>query len=106
MYAVIETGGKQYKVAEGDVVQVERLDAAVGTSVEIPAIRLFVSGDTVIADAQELAKVKVHGTVTGHPRGRKVHVFKIKRRKNYRRSRGHRQELTELRITRIETQQQ
>ena len=104
MYAVVETGGKQYKVAEGDVISVEKLEAPVGTSLEIPAVRLFVSSDTVIADAEQLNKVKVYGTVTAQKRGKKVRVFKMKRRKGYRRKKGHRQELTEIRITRIEMQ--
>ena len=104
MYAVVETGGKQYKVAEGDVISVERLETPVGTSLEIPAVKLFVSGDTVLTDQKDLSKVKVHGTVTAQKRGKKVIVFKMKRRKGYRRKKGHRQELTEIRITKIETQ--
>jgi large subunit ribosomal protein L21 len=102
MYAVVETGGKQYKVAEGDVISVEKLETPVGTSLEIPAVKLLVSADTVVTDKKKLEKVKVHGTVTAQTRGRKIRVFKMKRRKGYRRKKGHRQELTEIRITKIE----
>lgn len=105
MYAVIETGGKQYKVSEGDVVRVEKLKAAVGASLEIPVVRLFVKDDTLVTDAEELENVKVLGTVTAHKRGKKLRIFKMKRRKGYRRKKGHRQALTEILITRIETQQ-
>ena len=102
MYAVVETGGKQYRVAEGDVISVEKLQSPVGSSVEIPAVRLYVSGDTVITDEKRLKKVKVHGTVTGQKRDKKIRVFKMKRRKGYRRKKGHRQALTEVLITKIE----
>ena len=102
MYAVVETGGKQYRVAEGDVISVEKLESPVGASLEMPAVRLFVSGDTVVTDQNKLKKVKVHGTVTAQKRGRKIRVFKMKRRKGYRRQQGHRQALTEIRITKIE----
>ena len=103
MYAVIETGGKQYKVAEGDTITVEKLETPVGESVEIPAVRLVVDGDKVVTDKKRLDKVKVRGTVTARKRGKKILVFKMKRRKGYRRKRGHRQELTEVLITGIET---
>ena len=102
MYAVVETGGKQYKVAEGDVISVEKLETPVGTSLEIPAVKLFVSGDAVVTDHKQLKKVKVHGTVTAQKRGGKIRIFKMKRRKGYRRKKGHRQALTEIRITKIE----
>ena len=102
MYAVVETGGKQYKVGEGDVIAVEKLESPVGTSVEIPAVKLYVSGDTVITDKRQLKKVKVHGTVTAQERDKKIRIFKMKRRKGYRRKKGHRQPLTEILITKIE----
>lgn len=103
MYAVVETGGKQYKVAEGDVISVERLETPVGTDLEIPAVKLLVSGQKVVTNEKDLKKVKVHATVTAQTRGKKVSVFKMKRRKGYRRKKGHRQALTEIRITKIET---
>ena len=104
MYAIVETGGKQYKVAEGDVISVEKVQSAVGSAVEIPTVRLYVAGETVLTDNQDLSKVKVHGTVLGQKRGEKVRVFKKKRRKGYRRKKGHRQDLTEILITKIEVQ--
>ena len=104
MYAVIETGGKQYKVAEGDTIAVEKLESPIGESVEIPAIRLVVDGDKIVTDKKRLGKIKVLGTVTAHKRGTKIRVFKMKRRKGYRRTKGHRQALTEILITEIQTE--
>jgi large subunit ribosomal protein L21 len=65
---------------------------------------LYVNADTVVTNEKQLKKVKVHGTVTGQKRGKKIRVFKMKRRKGYRRKKGHRQALTEIRITKIEAQ--
>ena len=104
MYAVIETGGKQYKVVEGDTITVEKLETPVGASVEMPTVRLFVDGDTVVTDEKRLERVKVLGTVTAQKRGKKIHVFKMKRRKGYRRKKGHRQALTEILITGIKVE--
>jgi large subunit ribosomal protein L21 len=104
MYAVIETGGKQYKVAEGDTIAVEKLETPVGESVEIPAVRLVVDGDKVVTDKKRLDKFKVLGTVTAQKRAAKIRVFKMKRRKGYRRHAGHRQALTEILITGIRTE--
>ena len=101
MYAVIESGGKQYRVAPGDVIRVEKLDAAAGDSVTLDRV-LLVSDDTqtrvggpLVADASVVA------TVRGHGRGEKIRIFKLRRRKNYRRSAGHRQSYTELEITSV-----
>jgi len=104
MYAIVETGGKQYRVAEGDVISVEKLDSPVGSSVELPDVRLYTADDTTVIDKKKLEKVKVHGTVLAQKRGDKVRVFKMKRRKGYRRKKGHRQYLTEILITKIEVQ--
>ena len=104
MYAVIETGGKQYKVAQGDTITVEKLETPVGESVEIPGVRLVVDSDKIVTDKKRLDKVKVRGTVTAQKRGKKIRVFKMKRRKGYRRHKGHRQALTDILITGIETQ--
>ncbi len=101
MYAVIETGGKQYRVAPGDVIRVERLDAQAGEALDLDRVLLVRDeddvriGDPVLADARVTAKVK------GHGRGDKVRIFKMRRRKNYRLTRGHRQDYTELEITGI-----
>ncbi len=102
MYAVVTTGGKQIKVAEGDVVRVEKLEAGVGDVVELEDVRLLGKDDGIVADAEGLAKAKVICRVTGQGRRKKIRVFKMKRRKNYSRTYGHRQSYTELRIQEIQ----
>lgn len=103
MYAVIETGGKQYRVAVGDRLRVESLPAAQGDSVKLDKVLLVAGGGEgeVLVGAPHLPGGVVTATVVGHGRGDKVHVFKMRRRKNYRRSQGHRQGYTELRVTAI-----
>ncbi len=96
-YAVIESGGKQYKVEEGASLLVDRLDAKEGDKVALRPV-LF-RGDDVIAGAKELEKVKVEAKVAEHLRGPKVKVFKYKAKKGYRRRAGHRSELTRLEVT-------
>jgi large subunit ribosomal protein L21 len=96
-YAVIESGGKQYKVEEGTSLLVDRLDAKEGDNVSLRPV-LF-RGDEVVAGAKDLAKVKVEAKVTEHLRGPKVKVFKYKAKKGYRRRAGHRSELTRLEVT-------
>jgi len=97
MYAVIESGGKQYKVEEGTSLLVDRLDAKEGDKVALRAVMF--RGDDVIAAPKELEKVKVEATVAEHLRGPKVKVFKYKAKKGYRRRAGHRSELTKLEVT-------
>ena len=97
MYAVIETGGKQYKVEEGTSLLVDRLDAKEGEKVSLRAVMF--RGDDVVAAPKELEKVKVEATVAGHLRGPKIKVFKYKAKKGYRRRAGHRSELTKLEVT-------
>ena len=101
MYAVIETGGKQYRVAEGDKVRVEKLDAEEGTNIDIAKV-LMIADDGQI----RLGKPFVEGTtvtaeVTGHGRNRKVKIIKFRRRKHHMKRQGHRQWFTELKITGI-----
>ena len=103
MYAVVRTGGKQYKVSAGDVLRTERFDAEVGERVTLEDVLLVSDGENVQVDPAELARVKVTARVAGHGRGRKIVVFKYKRRKQYRRKQGHRQQYTELAIENIET---
>ena len=99
MYAVIESGGKQYKVEKGTSLLVDRLSAKEGDKV---ALRPVMFRDTeVLAEAKELEKVKVEATVTEHLRGEKIKVFKYKPKKGYRRRAGHRSELTKLEVTSI-----
>lgn len=100
MYAIVKTGGKQYKVAVDDIIEVEKL--AVGTTGEIELEVVFIAdGARVITDAEDLAKAKVFATVLGQYKGDKKIIFKFKKRKGYKRLRGHRQELTQLRIDAI-----
>jgi large subunit ribosomal protein L21 len=100
MYAIIKTGGKQYKVAAGEYLNIEKLDAEVGSTVELPAIAI-IDGANVIADPAEAAKTKVEAKVVEQFKGDKVLIFKFKKRKNYKRTRGHRQNLTRVQITAV-----
>ena len=97
MYAIVKTGGKQYKVAPGDKICIEKMDAEPGTTVELPAI-CVVDGDKVEADPAKAAATKVVATVLEHYKGKKQLVFKFKKRKNYKKLRGHRQQLMRVRI--------
>ena len=97
MYAVIESGGKQYKVEEGTSLLVDRLDAKEGEKVSLRAV-MFRDGDVLVAP-KELEKVKVEATVAEHLRGPKIKVFKYKAKKGYRKRAGHRSELTKLEVT-------
>jgi large subunit ribosomal protein L21 len=99
MYAVVETGGKQYKVEEGTSLLVDRLDAKEGDKVVLRPV-MFRDSD-VVAGAKELEKVKVEAKVAEHLRGPKIKVFKYKAKKGYRRRAGHRSELTKLEVTSI-----
>ena len=101
MYAVIETGGKQYRVSEGDVVRVEKLASSVGDEVSISEVHLIADGDRVQLGRPTVQGAHVTGTVVEEGRGRKVVAFKKKRRKGYRRKVGHRQGYSALRIDKI-----
>ena len=103
MEAVIASGGKQYRVATGDVISVERLREETGGRVEFRSVLLVTrDGGEVVLGAEALKGARVSGEVVRHARGRKISVVKFKRRKNYRRNRGHRQAATTVRITDIE----
>ena len=97
MYAVVESGGKQYRVEEGSVLVVDRLKAEEGDKVALRPV--MVSGDELVVDAKALEKVKIEATVTEHLRGDKIKVFKYKAKKGYSRRAGHRAELTKLEVT-------
>ena len=101
MYAVIATGGKQYRVEEGDTLRVERLDAEEGTEIELDRILLVGDGDRIAIGKPFIESGKVAATVKGHGRHKKVKVVKFKRRKSYLRRHGHRQHFTELEIRSI-----
>jgi large subunit ribosomal protein L21 len=103
MYAVIKTGGKQYKVAKDDVILVEKLPGEAGAAVELDEVLLVGDGKSQTVGAPLVAGAHVAATVLEQTRGDKIIVFKKKRRKDYRRKAGHRQDLTALRITGIVT---
>src|SRR5712675_3553300 len=96
-YAIVKTGGKQYRVAKGDSLLVDRLPEKEGEKVSLAAVMF--RDKEVVADAASLEKVKVEATVAEHLRGPKIRVFKYKAKKGYRRRAGHRSELTKLEVT-------
>jgi large subunit ribosomal protein L21 len=97
MYAIVKTGGKQYRVQEGETLLVERLPDAEGATVSLPTL-LLVDGDDVL-DGDDLAKVTVSARIVAHERGPKLRVVKFKPKRGYRRHNGHRQELTRIEVT-------
>jgi large subunit ribosomal protein L21 len=99
-FAVIRTGGKQYRVEPGAVIRVEKLPGDVGAAVEFGEV-LLAGGDTIRIGTPLVEGVKVRGEIVAQGRDRKVLIFKKKRRKNYRRRRGHRQSITTVRVTEI-----
>ena len=100
MYAIIATGGKQYRVSEGDVIYIEKIDAAVDSTVSFDVLLVGNEGDVKVG-TPVVEGVKVEGKVVGQIRGEKIIVFKYKSKKNYRRKQGHRQPYTKLEITGI-----
>ena len=103
MYAVVNTGGKQVKLSEGDIVRVEKLDAPVGDQIELDSVCLLAKDDKLVVEPKALAKAKVICQVTRQDRAKKIRVFKKKRRKNYMRTYGHRQSYTELKVVEIKS---
>lgn len=106
MYAIVKTGGKQYKVAEGDVITVERLPVEPGDTVTLPAVMLVDNdGDTpqLVTDADALAGVTVTGEIVSHEKGPKIRIHKFKNKTGYHKRQGHRQRLTKVRVTGIES---
>ncbi|MBK9132327.1 MAG: 50S ribosomal protein L21 [Gammaproteobacteria bacterium] len=101
MYAVFETGGKQYRAQEGDVIRVEKLDAGEGAAIAIEKVLMVSDGDSVRIGTPYVAGGKVSATVKAHGRGEKIRIVKHRRRKHYHREMGHRQHYTELQITGI-----
>jgi large subunit ribosomal protein L21 len=100
MYAIVKTGGKQYKVAEGDVIEVEKLDAAPGASVALTAL-LLVDGTAVTHEADKLSAVNVTAEVVAQTKGPKIRIHKYKNKTGYHKRMGHRQRLTQLKVTGI-----
>jgi len=101
MIAVVKTGGKQYKISEGDVIEVEKLDSNVGDTISLDKVLICGEGDSIKVGKPYLDGCTVACEVTEQLRGKKIIVFKKHRRKNYRRKNGHRQSLTRLKITGI-----
>ena len=101
MYAVIKTGGKQYRVAPGEKIKIEQIPADVGAQIVLDQVLMVADGDAVQVGNPLVAGAKVSATVLGHGRGEKVKIFKMRRRKHYQKHQGHRQNYTELRIDSI-----
>ena len=105
MYAIVRSGGKQHKVAVGDVLEVERVPGDAGDAVSLPAV-LLVDDGAVTTDREALAGVNVTAEVVAHTKGPKIRIVKFKNKTGYKKRQGHRQGLTQLRVTGIETGKQ
>ena len=103
MYAVVRTGGKQYRLGVGDSVKVEKLSDEVGNIVELSQILMVSDGGEVKVGTPLVTGASVKAEIVGHGRNKKIRVFKMKRRKKYRRTQGHRQAFTQLKVTEIST---
>jgi large subunit ribosomal protein L21 len=101
MYAVIKTGGKQYRVSSGEKIKVEQIPADVGSQISLDQVLMVADGDKVSIGAPLVAGATVLATVVAHGRADKVHIFKMRRRKHYRKQGGHRQNYTEIQIDKI-----
>jgi large subunit ribosomal protein L21 len=101
MYAIVKSGGKQYRVSEGDILRVEKLDAEPGAQIELDEVLMLVNGEDVRIGTPCVRGAKVSAQVMAHGFGPKIHIIKLKRRKHYRKQQGHRQAYTELSISRI-----
>jgi large subunit ribosomal protein L21 len=102
MYAVINTGGKQYKVQEGDILRVEKLEGEIGAPVTFDRVLMFSDGDNINVGTPALENVSVSGQIVEQGKARKIIVFKYKRRKRFRKKQGHRQPFTAVKIDSIE----
>jgi large subunit ribosomal protein L21 len=101
MYAVIKTGGKQYRVAPGEKIKIEQIPADVGAQIVLDQVLMVADGDAVQLGNPLVSGAKVSATVLGHGRGEKVKIFKLRRRKHYQKTQGHRQNYTEIRVDSI-----
>lgn len=102
MYAIVKTGGKQYKVAVGDVVEVEKVSGEPGDTLTLPAL-LVVDGEAVTHEADKLSAYSVTGEVVAHTKGPKIVIHKFKNKTGYHKRQGHRQKLTQIKVTGIES---
>ena len=98
MYAVVKTGGKQYRVSAGEKLRIEQIGAEVGQEIVLDQVLLVADGEALRMGAPLVSGATVKAKVLGHGRGDKVHIFKMRRRKHYRKSQGHRQNYTEIEI--------
>ncbi len=101
MYAVIVTGGKQYRVTEGETLKVEKLEVATGEAIELDQVLMVANGEDIKIGAPVVAGAKVKAEIVSHGRGKKVTIVKFRRRKHHRKQMGHRQWFTEIKITGI-----
>jgi large subunit ribosomal protein L21 len=101
MYAVIKTGGKQYRVAPGEKLKIEQVQADVGATIVLDQVLMVADGEAVKVGTPTLEGAKVSATVVAHGRGPKVRIFKMRRRKHYQKTQGHRQNYTEIRVEAI-----
>ncbi|KPK91674.1 MAG: 50S ribosomal protein L21 [Deltaproteobacteria bacterium SM23_61] len=104
MYAIIRTGGKQFKISPGDTIKVEKISGEKGDTVEMKEVLFYAEGENVLTGQPVLSNVKVVGEILGQHRAKKVIVFKKKRRKGYSKKTGHRQSFTSLKIKEINVQ--
>lgn len=102
MYAIVRAGGRQEKVSVGDQIEMDRIDSGPGDSVQLPAV-LLVDGSSVTSDPDQLAGVTVNAEVLEHTKGPKIRILRYKNKSGYRRRQGHRQSLTLVKVTAIET---
>ena len=102
MYAIVKTGGKQYKVAEGDLVKVEKIEGEPGSTVALTPV-LLVDGSDVTSDAEKLAKITVNAEIVEAAKGPKITILKYKNKTGYRKRQGHRQRLTRVKVTGIDS---
>jgi large subunit ribosomal protein L21 len=98
MHAIIETGGKQFRVTSGDVIRIPKLEAEVGSEIQLGRVLAFFNDNNEMVVGENADSIKVNATVEDHDRAKKILVFKFKRKKQYRRTQGHRQDYTEVRI--------
>src|SRR5438128_2837243 len=106
MYAVVTTGGRQYRVSPGDTIDVEKLTGAVGDTVALTNVHLVGQGAEVVIGAPAVAGVRVEAQITAQKRGKKIIIFKHRQRKGYRRKQGHRQSLTSLQMSALNLPEQ
>ena len=101
MYAIIESGGKQYKVAENDIVRIDRVDSEIGSTVTFDNVLMLANGEEIQVGSPYIQNSKVFGEITNHERGEKIKIIKFRRRKHFLKRAGHRQNYTMVKITEI-----